>query len=88
MRKFTKSKKIVLTEKERKKKMLKSSEWILLGILFVAISESIVKHYELTWRYLPYTFAVLGVLITKVLLKILQWISKGTNLFLNSLKDL
>ncbi len=88
MRKFSRGKKNVLTEKERKKKMLKSSEWILLGIFFVAISEGIVKHYELTWRYLPYTFAVIGVLITKVILKILQWISKGTNMFLNSLKDL
>ena len=88
MGKFKKGKKVIFTEKERKKKMLKSSEWIILGILFVAISEAIVKHYELTWRYLPYTFSVLGVLITKSIIKFLQLISKGTNLFLNSLKDL
>ncbi len=89
MRYYRKRKrKVVLTDKERKTKMLTSSEWILLGVFFVAVSETIVKHYELTWKYLPYTFAVVLVLSTKIMIKALQVISKGANIFLNSLKDM
>lgn len=76
-----------LTAKERKKRMLKGSEWILLGILFVGISEAIVKQYDLTWRYLPYAFAVIGVLGLRFLLSMLRLITNGMNSFFDSISD-
>lgn len=76
-----------LTIKERKKRMLKGSEWILLGILFVGISEAIVKQYDLSWRYLPYAFAVCGVLATRIFLALLRIFTLGMNNFLDSIND-
>ncbi|MCH9811649.1 hypothetical protein K0U07_02670 [bacterium] len=76
-----------LTVKERKKRMLKGSEWILLGILFVGISEAIVQQYDLTWRYLPYAFAVIGVLALRFLLAALRLLTSGMNSFLDSIND-
>lgn len=76
-----------LTMQERKKKMLKNSEWILLGVLFVGLSEAVVKHYALTWRYLPYAFAVCGVVGLRIFLSFLRLFTKGMNSFLDSIKD-
>ena len=76
-----------LTMRERKKKMLKNSEWILLGILFVGLSEAVVKHYDITWRYLPYALAVCGVVAIRVFLTVLRMFSTGMNSFLDSIKD-
>jgi hypothetical protein len=76
-----------LSIRERKKKMLKSSEWILLGVLFVGLAEGVVKHYEITWRYLPYAFAVCGILAIRILLSFLRIFTSGMSTFLDSIKD-
>ena len=81
-------KKKSLTVKERRKKMLKGSEWILLGVLFVGISECVVKYYGLTWRYMPYAVAVWMVLVTRILLKSLRIFTKGVTYLLSGLSEL
>jgi|GEM_PF-4966066 len=81
-------KKAPLSEKEKQRKMLKNSEWILVGIFFVAVSEIVIKKYELTWRYLPYTCAVLWVLAMQIFLRMVHIFTRGATYFLNSLKDL
>ena len=87
MSKRIKRKKRVLSIKERKKKMLKSSEWVLLGILSVAIFEILVNYYGLTWRYLPYAFAVCGVIVFRVFLSFMRIFTKGVSFFLDNIKD-
>ncbi len=74
--------------KQKKDKKLKASEWILLGILFVGISESLIKHYSLSWRFLPYTLAIFAVLIGKLLLYILKLLTKLANYLLFGIKNL
>ena len=72
--------------KRRKSKMLKSSEWILLGVFFVGISELLVNSMDLKWHYLPYAFAVCGVFIFKILLSIIRLFTRGTMIFLDRIK--
>ena len=88
MAKRRKHKKKSLSVKDRRKKMLKGSEWILLGVLFVGISEFVVKYYGLTWRYVPYALAVWMVLITRILLKSLRIFTKGVTYLLSGLSEL
>jgi len=81
-------KKRPMSAKERRKKMLRGSEWVLLGILFVGISEFIVKHYGLNWRYMPYACAVWLVLLCRALFFCIKVVTKASNYLLNSLSDL
>jgi hypothetical protein len=83
-----KRKKKPLTQKERRNRMLSGSEWVLLGVFFVALSEGIVRYYGLSWRYMPYAFAVWMVLIFRMFLVMLRFVTKGANFILNSISDL
>ena len=83
-----KSKKKAIASKEKKDKKLKGSEWVVLGILFVGISEIFVKHYSISWRFLPYTFAILAVLAGKLLLAVLKIFAKACNYFLYGIKNI
>jgi hypothetical protein len=83
-----KSNKKKVAAKEKKDKKLKGSEWVVLGILFVGISEIIVNKYSLSWRFLPYTFAILAVLAGKLLLALLKIFTKACNYFLYGIKNI
>jgi hypothetical protein len=72
----------------KEQKMLNGSEWILLGILFVGVTDFFVKQYDLKWSYLPYAFAVFGVLGIRLLIRFTAMLTKGANAFLNHIKDL
>ena len=81
-----KRKRKALAAKQQKKSMLRGSEWVLLGILFVGISEFIVKCYSMSWRFMPYTIAVCIVLMGRFLLVAIKAVTKTANYFLDSIK--
>lgn len=85
-RKLKRKKKVTL--KERRQNRLRGSEWILVGVLFVAISEFIVKYYGLNWRFMPYAAAVWMVLIFRILFKVMIVITKGLSYLLTGISDL
>lgn len=88
MGKYKRRKKKTLSLKKKKaKKMLRNSEWVLLGILCVAISELIVNYYGLSWKYLSYTFAVCSVIIFRVFLLFIKLFTKSANVFLDRINN-
>lgn len=79
-----KSKKKKSTE-DSKSHMLKPNELVLIGVVFVGVCEFVVRHYGLTWRYLPYAFAVWAVLICRALTAIARRITKSASYFIDNI---
>ena len=78
-------KKDALIKDKPKSHMLKANELVLIGVVFVGVCEFVVRQYGLTWRYLPYAFAVWAVLICRALTAIAKRITKSASYFIDNI---
>ena len=68
--------------------MLRSSEWVLLGIMFAAIFELVAKEYGFSWKYLSYAFSICAVIAFRVFLWMLSILTRWANHLLSEINDM